>query len=411
MKTLIQIVSQQTMPNLLAAMAVRPERIVHICTPVMKAASENLRRAYADAGLQVDVVERNVAAHSSMPEVYACVKEISKEFENVVVNFTGGTKLMSIGAYGAATSCKLASFYVDTQAGRFLEGMTGAGVKDVFPGGNMDIEQIGRQLRIHTIANANGIERVTAGQSWRKYANLARILLHDSKIEQACHDFVCNVINKAPRKYAEQKEWWRNWYSRPVDMPEEVCRAAVEAGLFEEEDGAFYAAREQARKLADLDLNRPQSTPAIFEAFESAIWPFTFFNGNWWEIAVIEFLERTGRYHDLAWSVYAGSRRDDSTDMEEDVLGVDGVNLLYVSCKRGGDKGKLSRVIEDVNSSAKRIGGEFAKKILAVYVPPAGRQRGRLVNRCRELGIRLLEAEEVRRGISAGAYSCGTSQD
>ena len=112
----------------------------------------------------------------------------------------------------------------------------------------------------------------------------------------------------------------------------------------------------------------------------------------------MDFLSKSGKYHDLAWSVYAGSRRDDSTDMEEDILGVDGVNLLYVSCKRGGDKSKLSRVIEDVNSSSRRIGGEFSKKVLAVYVPPTGRQRGRLVNRCKELGIHLLEAEEVRRG-------------
>ena len=396
--TLVQIVSRQTMPNLLAAMAVRPERIVHVCTPAMKSVSGNLSGAYSDAGLQVQVTEKDVAVHSAMSEVFECVKGIASENPDVVVNFTGGTKLMSIGAYGAATSCKLPSFYVDTETGRFLDGRTGSGIRGVFPEDNLDIAQVSRQLKVHVIANANGIERVTAGQPWRKYAKLADILLRNPTVEQACHNFASNAVSRAPRKYAEQKKHWSEQYSNPIDMPEDVCRAAVEAGLFEEENGAFYASQEHSRKLADLDLNRPCPPPMIFEAFEAAVWPFAFFNGNWWEVAVMDFLSKSGKYHDLAWSVYAGSRRDDSTDMEEDILGVDGVNLLYVSCKRGGDKAKLSRVIEDVNSSSKRIGGEFAKKVLAVYVPPTGKQRGRLVNRCKELGIHLLEAEEVRKG-------------
>lgn len=48
MKTLIQLVSEQTMQNLLPAMAIQPERIVHLCTPRMQSVSEALVRAVAD---------------------------------------------------------------------------------------------------------------------------------------------------------------------------------------------------------------------------------------------------------------------------------------------------------------------------------------------------------------------------
>ena len=46
-RTLIQIISEETMPNLLAAMAIKPERIIHLRTSSMVAASKALKRAYA----------------------------------------------------------------------------------------------------------------------------------------------------------------------------------------------------------------------------------------------------------------------------------------------------------------------------------------------------------------------------
>jgi hypothetical protein len=133
----------------------------------------------------------------------------------------------------------------------------------------------------------------------------------------------------------------------------------------------------------------------MLKALEKARWPFSFFNGNWWEIAVIRYLAEKKEFRDLRWSVDAGSRLASSTDMEEDILGIDNVNLLYVSCKRGGEKPRLSRVLEDVDSSARRIGGKFAHKILAVYVDLKGQYQARLKNRCKELRIELLDRQTV----------------
>ena len=109
----------------------------------------------------------------------------------------------------------------------------------------------------------------------------------------------------------------------------------------------------------------------------------------------MRYFAKQGCYRDLRWSVDAGSRDGTSTDMEEDILGIDGVNLLYVSCKRGGDKARLSRILEDVNSSARRLGGKFAHKVLAVFCDLQGMQRKRLENRCRELRIELLDRATV----------------
>ena len=393
--TLIQIVSEETMPNLLAAMAIKPKRIVHLCTPAMAGASAALERAYGQAWVKTSVVTRRLGEHPGMVELNDAVGSLIRETGDAVVNFTGGTKLMSIGAYAAATRAKAPSVYVDTAAGEFVNGLSGGDFKAIFPNGTA-ISQVSRQLTVNGVATANGVERVSSGKTWKEYAPLADFLLRNPAEEQKCHDAVADLLKKEPRNFQQSQAYYKNLYARRLAIPDAVGERAAAAGLMEKRANGFYPASKWFSKFQGFDLscgNVPSNL--LFGAVEEARWPFSFFNGNWWEIAVMRYLAEQGRYRDLRWSVDAGSRMASSTDMEEDILGIDGVNLLYVSCKRGGDRAKLSRVLEDVNSSARRLGGKFAHKILAVFIDLQGVQRKRLENRCRELHIELLDRATV----------------
>ena len=393
--TLIQIVSEETMPNLLAAMAIKPERIVHLCTPAMEGATTALERAYGQAGVKTSVITRKLGEHPGMVELNDAVASLIRETGDAVVNFTGGTKLMSIGAYAAATRAKAPSVYVDTAAGEFVNGLSGGDFKALFPNGTA-ISQVSRQLTVNGVATANGVERVSSGRQWKDYEALADFLLRNPAIEQKCHDAVADLLKKEPRNFQQAQAYYRNLYARRLAIPDAVGEIAASAGLLERRDNGFYPAPEWFSRFRGFDLSQGNVPPKLlFAAAEEARWPFAFFNGNWWEIAVMRYLSGLGRYRDLRWSVDAGSRYGSSTDMEEDILGIDDVNLLYVSCKRGGDRAKLSRVLEDVNSSARRLGGKFAHKVLAVFCDSQGLQRRRLENRCRELHIELLDRATV----------------
>jgi hypothetical protein len=83
--------------------------------------------------------------------------------------------------------------------------------------------------------------------------------------------------------------------------------------------------------------------------------------------------------------------------MEEDILGVHGVNLLYVSCKRGGSGAKLARLLEEVAASAERIGGSHSMKLLAVYKRPYGRFAERIYKRADELRICIVSRDDLLR--------------
>lgn len=393
--TLIQIISEETMPNLLAAMAIKPERIVHLCTPAMEGATAALERAYGQAGVKTTVITRRLGEHPGMVELNDAVASLIGDAGDAVVNFTGGTKLMSIGAYAAATRAKVPSVYVDTAAGSFVNGLSGGDFKALFPYGG-ELARVSRQLTVNSITTANGVERVTGGEPWKEYAPLADFLLRNPAAEQKCHDVVADLLKKEPRNFRQAQAYYKNLYARRLAIPDAVGELAVAARLLEKRANGFCPASKWFSKFQGFNLSRGNVPPnLLFGPAEEARWPFSFFNGNWWEIAVMRYLTEQGRYRDLRWSVDAGSRMASSTDMEEDILGIDNVNLLYVSCKRGGDRAKLSRVLEDVNSSARRLGGKFAHKVLAVFVPLQGAQAKRLINRGRELRIELLDSNAV----------------
>lgn len=161
----------------------------------------------------------------------------------------------------------------------------------------------------------------------------------------------------------------------PLQLPEGLAEPVLNAGLCRMQGGRLF--------LRDEDI------------LGSAEEFFKFFQGTWWEVAVIEHLEHTGRYRDLRWSANAGARSG-NTDMEEDILGLEDVNLLYVSCKRGGRGESLSRTLEEIASSASRIGGSHNRKMLAIYRDDISAwHMSRLQNRADELDIKIITRNDL----------------
>lgn len=398
MKTLIQLVSEQTMQNLLPAMALRPECIVHLCTPRMQSVSEALVRAYRAAGVETEVHSAPLGEMPGLQDTAAAAHGVFKDFESPIINFTGGTKLMSIGAYAAASIAKVPSLYVDTASGHFVDGGTAPGLSDALPGGSLRLDSVMRRLSVSTIAIANGVERVTGGVPWSDLVPVSRLLVAEPRLEAACFQTASKWTVEMPRDFRERRKWFLSAYSTALSgVPESVRKAAVSGGLFEERNGGLYFGSAFAKRLVGLPAD---SKPwEIVPAMDEASLPLQFLQGPWWEVAVADYFSRIGNCRDVRWSVRAGSRGSGSTDMEEDVLAVSGANLLYVSCKRGGQREKLSRFLEETESSARRLGGSFARKTFAVFLPQNGPSGARLRNRCDELRIDYLDGETVRRAL------------
>ena len=120
MKIMVCLISGQHVPNLLSIRSETPvpDRLVLIVTPLMKARDKHnqLLNALAAGGLDYgprhDI--KDLAKEDSISETYELLKKIHKEHLNdeLVVNLTGGTKPMCIGAYEFSKEKHLRTLYV-----------------------------------------------------------------------------------------------------------------------------------------------------------------------------------------------------------------------------------------------------------------------------------------------------------
>jgi len=380
---LINLVSEQTMANVLPILALSPARVIHLCTRRMGSRSDWIIRAVRFANWKGEV---RIEELSPMPEpsevkqtVTAVLAESRADNLTPLVNFTGGTKLMSIGAFAAALAEKVPSMYVDTSERRFHDGhSTPDPLANFFPNGDMSFAGVRRKLRVDIIAAAHGCARVTGSRDWRRFVPLADHMMNHPDDEQRCWEAFYGRNGLFPEgREPRTKGAWKALAGKSLNLPDVVAACAVHCALLEGGRGRGRLPRKAGP-----------------EQIEECVRILT---GGWWEIAVIRAAADSGRFRDLRWSVRVGSAGT-TTDMEEDILGVDGVRLMYVSCKRGGRGARLTRLLDEVAAGSRRIGGSFGRTFLAVA--NLGKE-GHAVNlyRCaREMNIEIITGDDIRDG-------------
>lgn len=362
---LVQLVSEQTMQNVLPALAMPASRMVLLYTDRVADRMQSLECALLTAGATCEFVCHRVPDLVSVREMTALVRRevaaLRSEGLDPVVNFTGGTKIMSAGAYAAAILEKSMSIYVDTEHERFVDGESAPGLPEVLPPEGFGA--VAPRITVDIVTQANGVALGGAGRDWQPLIPLAELVcIH----ERACWEAFYGRQGLFPDGYLRGAS--RN-AGVSVDLPHEVSDAAIAAGLLES---------------GDAGAALPKNTDGIERAA-------TFFTGGWWEVIVASAMDKSGRYRDIRWSVTGRA----GTTMEEDILAVDGVQLLYVSCKRGGAGGKLSRLLEEIDSSARRLGGIFVRKTLAVFLAPDRRHAEALHKRARQLNIQIVTGRDM----------------
>lgn len=408
---LIQLVSEQTMQNLLPVLRLEPDKLVHLVTPKTAARSSWIANAAKQRGIKPKVETIHLRAMPEMRETYNAVKDAILATRETgfapIVNFTGGTKLMSIGAYAAALNHehRAISLYVDTQDELFIDGRTAEGLIDLLDG-DSSFTPLRKSLNVNVIAVANGRERVTDGEVWKPFIPLAQHMLEHPDEEKEVHDAIHGGPSNPGKAFLRGDQFphtpapWLELLDRDLVLPPAVLELALRAGLVRPSQAGKCrlpeSKRDELQTLADAQSRKqylPDYRERYFAASEIPSRSLRLLDGGWWEIVVAEAAEQSHLFRDLRWSAVAGERQGAS--LEEDILGIDGVQILCISCKRGGPRQKLTTELEQLNNRAFSIGGHFTRRILAIYVEPRGAFKKALYQRAQAMNIRILGPSDL----------------
>jgi len=302
---------------------------------------------------------------------------------------------MSIGAYEAALRKQVASVYVDTDHQALHDGNTSAELRRVLHG-DFSFTPLQRALTVNAIAVANGRERVTGGRDWRPYVPLARHLFENAAEEQETWRALHGPGGLCPGgREPRRAEDWLELISRPIQLPAKVVELATACGIVRTDGISGYLPDTSKADLERCARDTGRHASGYYERVRPLQFSIAFLTGGWWEVMVADGADRSGQFRDLRWSVNVGERAG-GYDAEDDIVAVDGVQIVYISCKRGGMKARLVPLLDELDNRARAIGGNFTRRFLAVCNAPTGQTMTNLRRRAKELnGIQIITGGDL----------------
>lgn len=396
---LIQLISEQTMQNLVPVLALKPSCVIQIRSRPQKfaASAHQLKDAVAAmrgtplyVDLQPTFADEILAEDSpSVETTRHVVARLLTEHPGAVVNVTGGTKLMSLGALEAVRLAEAAlgatAIYCDTQARRFvwLHGKPAMALPE--------FEQLAATLTLEGVLAAHGVSpdklrsvrptteqmafahgvhelRMRQGDAVARFARRLRDQLHpgNREISKSAIDGVLASGLPGPDN----------------DTEHEYLKLAGEAGLLSERDGKWFyrltgnTLRAEDRVRAALDINK-----ALL--------------GGWFELHVYDRMAASGRFTDLRTEVQSRDRSQQAIG-ETDIMGIDlkQLGLVFVSCKLSDEF--LSKPLEHVFATRHRaleFGGTFAQTLFCVRQFRDPNKQRIFSDACRVVRARLIEGD------------------
>jgi len=394
MKTLIHLVSEQTMQNLLPILAFKPERVVQIRSrpPKFKAAAAHLRRAVEEActnpfyaDLHPEFVEDVIEEDSpSVESTQQCVSHHVKTARHALVNITGGTKLMSLGASRAAEAypdCLL--IYCDTSQQQFVS-LDGKPLPS-----SASFQEIAQRLTLKIVMAAHGV----SSADWT-FKTVDDQLLDIGRTGYA-------VFQKNRDAFQQFREKIRRHFRPSEDrVPEgrkkleELCQTPipVEPDVSEIRDFLEAAVCAGLLRRDTAGTYRPALEPSRKRVEELA----NILDGSWLELYVLSLLkENPNRWSDPHWSVQVRSAESvpiGETDLV--CVEVPKCALHLISCKT-----HVRQPLETLESFTQRrrdMGGLFAKATLAA-LDVRGNEVTKLRNWSLYLNVHLLIGNELEK--------------
>lgn len=376
---LAHLIGEQTLPNLLATLALRPSRVVHITSDPerFKVPIRNLERALSIAGHKTVTTTLDLHAPDPTPtDVARALAALSSEWRPHIINLTGGTKLMSIGSKVWADENSIPSLYVDTAARSFVS-VGKIPLPDLDP-----LPLIANRLSLEVILAAHGVptDKLRAAPPSPAALTFGVEAARAWENDQACASWLKLLRNQwlLPNDSPNPEAYLRGVAISPAS--DSLAQAAVQAKWAKIDTGGCFLPALPIGIAGD-QMKRSRFVADLFQNLA----------GGWFELYLAGLMIGSPHFHDVRWGVESPDRPDLALG-ENDVVALDRRSLspVFVSCKSSSSFEKPLEHIFSLRQRATHFGGTHAQAVLCIARLHFPDQEKILSAYCRVAGVKLL---------------------
>lgn len=326
MKVLFQLISGQVIPNITANDFIKPDKVYYFYTAQSKKELELIIKINTIPHIDIEI------SAYDYDDVYSRLKKVLNEIEgevsDIYLNFTNGTKIMSIAAYNLFTEKQFDRIYINTEKNEVLIFENNLPVQSRNIESLIDIEDY-FALHGHRIKSYSHPEEILINNN---YVNLYNFLVTNFYT-------MSKKILKFASKYNNNK--YANFETKGLS----VTFTNKKVNIVLENDGNKLSINDESLEI------------------------LKFMNGDWLEYYCYKELEKLQIFDKLYLNVKVAWKEKDLEKLEKnqiDVFGIKGTTPYVIECKSGAVKqeaiGQLAAIRTDYLD-------RYSKLILISYFP------------------------------------------
>ena len=373
MKTLIELYDDSPIENVLATLVFSPQECVLLCPPEiaksreLKSAAKNfLKHRGIDTKLTFIPVSMDNAV-----KIARVMKEVQDSHQDCAINISGGSDAALFAAGAVAYECLTPVFTYSRRKNAFFDASFARGV---VPNIKLDVES--------SLLMAGGT--LLPGR-----ADNAEL---ESRIEQI--DSLFAIYGKFRRIWNRQISWFQKVSSSEpgvLDVSGPLTEHTGNGNVTVEH--SLFTALAQSKLILDLEITEdsirfrfPDETVRFWLRDVGAVL----------ELQLWRACKAAGCFDDVVLSAIVnwqnGSIRSDSVTNEIDVMAVQELSPVFISCKACEVH---TEALNELSILRERFGGKYSRAILATSGIAGSRNRASVRNRAAKLGIELIEWEDL----------------
>ncbi len=112
-KIIVCLVSRQAMANVIPVLELKPDKVILLITEEEKGVAVNIKKVFEQHSILTEIYSQKIDAYNLELMKNVCMDVIRKNYGDIILNITGGTKPMAVAAYEIFKSADKKVIYHD----------------------------------------------------------------------------------------------------------------------------------------------------------------------------------------------------------------------------------------------------------------------------------------------------------